>query len=66
MNNDEQIDIEDLVTSLNLKVYVSVASPAPFPIKKPESEEAKNIVRSVRKAMVARRLNYQDTFNLFD
>lgn len=66
INKDGIIDLEDLVTSLNLKSYAGFTSKNPFPTQPLNDENARAVVRAVRNAMVAKRLNYADAFRQFD
>jgi Ca2+-binding EF-hand superfamily protein len=66
MNGDGKIDIEDLSTSLKLKGYAGFTSATPFPTKPLPPDSGRAVVRAVRNAMVAKRLNYYDAFRQFD
>jgi Ca2+-binding EF-hand superfamily protein len=66
MNGDGKIDLEDLETSLKLKSYAGFTSKTPYPTKPLPPDSGRAVVRAVRNAMVAKRLNYYDAFRQFD
>lgn len=66
VNKDGYIDAEDLTAVLNGESYLEMQDSKPFPTKPLDTEKAKDIVRKIRHALVERRINYKDAFNLFD
>lgn len=66
MNKDGYIDLEDLNATLSSKSFMTVSNSQPYPIRKISPNRAKAVIKDIRTALVAKRMNFHDAFRTFD
>lgn len=66
INRDGFISEDDLNAVLANQNRMTLKSTPIFPTAPIETERARSVIKEVRNALVARRINYRDAFNLFD
>jgi Ca2+-binding EF-hand superfamily protein len=66
LNRDGYIDLEDLSATLSCKSFMTVSNSQPYPARKISPDRAKAVIKDIRAALVAKRMNFQDAFRTFD
>ena len=66
VNKDGVIDINDMMAILSSKSYLNIASGQIFPTQALSPKRAKTVIKDIRSALVAKKINYFDAFKLID
>ncbi|OMJ86438.1 hypothetical protein SteCoe_12017 [Stentor coeruleus] len=66
VNKDGFVDMNDIISILNSKCYLDLATGNTYPTRPLTPNKAKDLIKDIRHALVQQKVNYYDAFQTFD